>query len=748
MVLSIPRRRKLIGISGGLLIVALCAIWLQWDNPVVRTVRDRLETIAYDTRLDLFHFGGQETHKGVVIIDIDERSLSMEGRWPWPREKVADLLQRLHQQGVVVTGIDAVFSEPALNPALQVMERLDPGLSDTPLLAEALERIAPALDGDLKLSAILREYDVVLGHLFRDDGSARGKLGPPLVIETSGEVGELSLAELDSYTANIPPLIEAATVSGFFNVSPDSDGQIRRYNLVMRNQGQIYPSLALEMVRFYLLVDKIELESAMIGEKPVIERILLPGTLAIPTDEQGRVLVPYRSPGKSFDYVSATDVIRGEADPSLLRNRIALVGSSAKGLFDLRSTPVHPLLPGVEVHANVIAGMLDYGDISKGLKYPYAPKWSEGANFSIIVVLGTLLAVLMPFLSVIWILMASLLSVFGLAWFNFWIWSDLHLLVAVTTPLMMIALLTVFNLFLGFVTETLGRHRLKDMFGQYVPHSLVERMNRSLEDFGFEGDRREMTVLFADICNFTDMSEKLTPQQLTRLLNIYLTAMTEIIFRQQGTVDKYVGDMIMAFWGAPLKDDEHAVHAIETALAMQEGLKALRPSLEAAGLPLFEIGIGINSGVMNVGNMGSSYRKAYTVLGDAVNLGSRIEALTRFYGTAVMVGEQTHRDQDGFVFRQIDRVRVKGKQDAVTIYEPVCRRPEVTPGIDEELTLHEQALELYFSRQWPASKTLFSQLSETHPDCRIYQVYLERIDHMSTADLPEDWDGVFVHKAK
>ncbi|OOZ36543.1 hypothetical protein BOW51_06710 [Solemya velesiana gill symbiont] len=746
--MSIPRRRKLIGIIGGLIIVAFCTIWLQVDDPLVRSIRDRLETIAYDLRLELIPFGDCTPHPHVVIIDIDEHSLSREGRWPWPREKIAALLQQLHQQGVVVTSIDAVFSEPELNPALVVRDKLDPGSPVTPVLVSELERMATSLDGDLKLSSILGEHDIVLGHLFRDGIAAKGKLGQSLMLQAPEQADGLELAELESYTANIPRLTEAAAFAGFFNVAPDPDGQIRRYNLVMRNQGKVYPSLALEAVRVYLLVDKIALESEMIDETPVIERILLPGTLAIPTDEQGRVLVPYRSPGENYNYISATDVLNGEVDSALLQNRIALIGSSAKGLFDLRSTPVHPFLPGVEVHANVIAGMLDYGDINKGLSYPYAPKWSEGVNFSIIVVLGIVLSVALPYLSVIWIFAVSLLSVSALAWFNFWVWSEQHLLVAVTTPLMMIALLMVFNLFLGFVTETLGRHRLKDMFGQYVPQSLVERMDRSLEDFGFEGDRREMTVLFADLCSFTNISETLTPQQLTRLLNIYLTAMTEIIFNWQGTVDKYVGDMVMAFWGAPLKDDDHAYHAIETALAMQEGLRALKPKLETEGLPSFDVGIGVNTGVMNVGNMGSSYRKAYTVLGDAVNLGSRIEALTRYYGTSVMVGEDSRKGQGGFLFRQIDRVRVKGKLEAVMLYEPVCRPPEATPGILEELQRYEKALECYFSRDWTTAKALFKALASDKPDEKIYQVYLDRMSKTSVDDLPEEWDGVFVHTSK
>ncbi len=748
MKLSIPRRRKLTGIIGGLIIVTICAIWLQLDNPLVRSIRDRVETIAYDLRLELMPFGDSQPHKGVVIIDLDERSLTEEGRWPWPREKVALLLQQLHQQGVIVTGIDAVFSEPAVNPALLVRDRLDPDTHNSSELADILESMAPAMDGDHKLAAVLREYDIVLGHLFRESGSAKGVLGQPLVLQTPGLVEQVSLAGLDVYTANISPLIEAAGFAGFFNVAPDPDGQIRRYNLVMRSQGQLYPSLALEVVRLFLLVDKIDIEAEMIGDRPVLERVVLPGTLAIPTDEEGRVLVPYRAPHRSFDYVSATDVLAGKADASILSNRIALIGSSAKGLFDLRSTPVSPLLPGVEVHANVIAGMLDYGDINKGLSYPYAPKWSEGANFTVIIVLGLILALVLPYLSVMWILLVSMLSATGLAWFNFWAWSEHHLLVAITTPLMMIALLMVFNLVLGFITETLGRHRLKDMFGQYVPQSLVERMNRSLEDFGFEGDRREMTVLFADICSFTNISEAITPQQLTRLLNIYLTAMTEIIFKQQGTVDKYVGDMIMAFWSAPLKDDRHAVHAIETALAMQQGLKKLKPELEAEGLPVFSVGIGLNTGEMNVGNMGSTYRKAYTVLGDAVNLGSRIEALTRYYQVDVMVGEDTRRDGVEFLFRQIDRVRVKGKNEAVVLYEPLCRRSDASAELEEELQGYDKALEYYYSRDWDNAGSLFRQLVSDHPQIRVYQIYLERITQGVVADLPDDWDGVYTHTSK
>jgi adenylate cyclase len=286
------------------------------------------------------------------------------------------------------------------------------------------------------------------------------------------------------------------------------------------------------------------------------------------------------------------------------------------------------------------------------------------------------------------------------------------------------------------------------MFGQYVPSKHIDQMLQTSGEFGLRGDDREMSVLFADIRGFTTISEGLTARQLVELLNTYFTPMTEIIFKNRGTIDKYVGDLIMAFWGAPLPDANHAHDAIESALSMQEKLKDLATTLKDKNWPDIQLGIGINSGTMSVGDMGSQYRRNYTVLGDNVNLASRIESLTKFYGAHIMVGESTQRDQSDFVFRKLDRVKVKGKNRGIEIYEVLGRTMQLTPELAQELKQYHQGLDAYFAQKWDESYQIMNTLHEQHPDAKIYKLYLERIQQNKEHPLPADWDGVYVHLSK
>lgn len=315
-------------------------------------------------------------------------------------------------------------------------------------------------------------------------------------------------------------------------------------------------------------------------------------------------------------------------------------------------------------------------------------------------------------------------------------------------PLGLVLALAVLNLAFGYLNEARQRGRLKDMFGQYVPPTLVEQMVRAPGRFSTAGESREMTVLFADIRSFTTLSETLTPGELKGLLNQFFTRMTRIIFERHGTIDKYVGDMIMAFWGAPLPDPDHALHATEAALEMLGAVESLRPELAAQGLPEISIGIGINTGVMNVGDMGSEFRRAYTVIGDAVNLGSRIEGLTKFYGAGLVIGEATRAQLGSFVCRRLDRVRVKGKTQGVEVYEPLCREDKAEPALRLEIERHHRALELYWAQQWDESCAEFEALHARAPQTRIYALYLERIDELRRRPLPADWDGVYDRRTK
>jgi adenylate cyclase len=300
-----------------------------------------------------------------------------------------------------------------------------------------------------------------------------------------------------------------------------------------------------------------------------------------------------------------------------------------------------------------------------------------------------------------------------------------------------------------YLTESRGRRRLKAVFGQYVPPEIVDEMSRNPdEEFSVEGESRELTVLFCDIRSFTTISETLAADELKQLLNHFFTPMTRIIFEKRGTIDKYVGDMIMAFWGAPLHDPLHRRHAVEAALEMLDKVVEMKPDFSARNWPEVNIGIGINTGMMNVGDMGSEYRRAYTVIGDAVNLGSRLEGLTKYYGVGLIVSETTAADLDGIVLRRLDRVRVKGKQEPVTIYQPVGVSASVPAEVEQEVRESNAALENYFAGNWEQARAAFQVLHATAPQCRLYGLYLARIESLQSAGIGAGWDGVFEHTSK
>jgi adenylate cyclase len=308
---------------------------------------------------------------------------------------------------------------------------------------------------------------------------------------------------------------------------------------------------------------------------------------------------------------------------------------------------------------------------------------------------------------------------------------------------LMIALISVLNMSYGFFIEARSKRKITGLFGQYVPSDLVTEMSRNPENFTMEGESRELTVLFSDIRGFTRISECLEPKELAKLINEYMSAMTLVIQKYKGTIDKYIGDAIMAFWGAPLNDSEHARNSVLAALEMQRMLATMRPVFEERGWPQLFSGIGVNSGVMRVGNMGSQFRIAYTVMGDAVNLGSRLEGLTKEYGVGIIVGEETRRAVGGMVFRELDRVRVKGKDQPVTIYEPAGIEGDVDQARLDEIARFELALDHYRKMEWERAEKLLSGLAESSPECTLYRVYLDRIAHLRATPPEAEWDGVF-----
>ncbi len=724
------------------LVMLLLSIWMQYTQlPAVRQFIDRIDGIIYDFRLRTFLVDDAKDPR-IVIVDIDERSLRSEGQWPWPRERIATLVDNLFKSyEVSVVGFDFVFAEEERNIIAETLRKFEKERVASSTLDDLRKRIRQ-FDNNRIMADALRGQPVVIGYMFnhRDNEPAVGLLPAPLTTSADGLAERIIVPEGMSYTAPIAILTENSAGTGYFSVLPDEDGNIRRASLVTKYQGRFYPSLALETTRVFL-DEQVDIHVAEEGPQHVVEAITL-GNLVVATDRQARVLIPYIGEAKSFTYVSATDVINGTADAELLAGTIVLVGTTAGGLFDLRSTPVGSVYPGVEVHANIIAGILDG-------QFPAEPSWAQGFNFVLMMVMGVGLTLLLPRLSPVLLVTIPVAVGALLISGNFYAWAGYGLSLPVATAFFLLVSISVINMSWGFFFESRSRNQLKGMFGQYVPPQLVEEMSHRPDLYSFDGESKELSVLFCDIRSFTTISESLSAHALKDLLNRYFTPMTEIIFNHRGTIDKYVGDMIMAFWGAPVQDEHHAKHAVEAAMAMLAKTAVLKEEFKALGLPEIRIGAGINTGIMNVGDMGSEFRRSYTVLGDAVNLGSRLEGSSKFYGVDLVVGEQTYKQTcTDFLYRELDLVKVKGKHEAIQIYEPIAAMAQVTREQTEEIALHQQGIVAYRQRNWAEARALFESLQTLNPACYLYRLYLERVALLEQNDPGSEWDGVYTHTSK
>lgn len=706
---------------------------------------DEIENLLYDTRVRLTAPRGVDER--IVIIAVDEASLREQGYWPWQRTKLARLVENLFSYGVVVVGWDMLFAERDESADVERLERLASEEGDGAFL-ERLEQFEPQLDRDAIFAEALSSNPNVLGYFFdtsEETAYETGVLPLPAFDIHESMATSIFLPRGRGFASNRPELMEAAYSAGFIN-NPliDEDGIIRRAPLLHEYDFSAYESLSLAVAATYfnditlpVFVD----ESRFMGDYPPLEGLELAGR-PIPIDPQGAVLVPYRGPRGSFPYVSASDVIEGRIeDTSVLEGAIALIGATAPGLQDIRATPFGSVYPGVEVHANVISGILDG-------TFRWEPAYTAAAEMIAVIGFGLLGSLVLPVLSPIIATLAFIgLLVLALA-VNLYVWSiEMHVLPLAVT-LLTITGIYALNMVFGYLFETRTRSHMDSLFGQYVPPDLVKDMSRDPEHYTLESEKLELSVLFSDIRGFTSISEGLDAADLSQLINQYLTPMTRIVHESKGTIDKYIGDAVMAFWGAPLKDSHHAARAVGAGLDMLAALPGLNEQFVKHGWPEVAIGIGINTGPMSVGNMGSEFRRAYTVLGDAVNLGSRLEGLTKAYGVTFIVSETTATQAPEYIYRELDFVRVKGKAEPVTIYEPLGLRDQIPQKLVDDAKLMRNALRYYRQQMWDKAEEILQELQSANPGFHLYELYIERIAHFREHPPGEDWDGVFTHETK
>jgi adenylate cyclase len=735
-----------------LIVLGLLIVLVFVGNATERYYRlnfiDQLSAVLYDYSLQLTM--PSTLDERIVILDIDEKSLQEEGRWPWSRDRLALLVDKLFDNyGIAVAGFDVVFAENDESSGLKVLQRLGQNqLKDNAEYQSVLAHIQPQLEYDALFASKIRNRKVVLGYYLsnRQEKSSSGMLPEAVFQPGSFQDRPIAFLSWNGYGANLPELQHAAASAGHFNPVIDADGAVRRVPMLAEYDGAYYESLSMAVVR--TLIGNTNVSVHFSGDSDDdytglewLGLATVDGTLKIPVDSNVATYVPYRGKQGSFRYISATDVLHDRVEPEQLNNKIVLIGTSAIGLLDNRATPVSETFPGVEIHANMVAGILD-----QNLKQH--PAYMLGVEVVWLLVIGIVLSVALPRLSPANAMLVSFLMFAATVGLSLSLWQYGDLLMPMANSLVMITLLFALDMSYGYFVEARTKRQITGLFGQYVPSEVVEEMSHHPESVSMKGESREMTILFSDVRGFTTISEGLGPEELTELMNEFLTPLSRVVYKHHGTIDKYMGDCIMAFWGAPLPDTQHARDAILAGIEMQATLDALQPHFRERGWPEIHVGVGINTGRVSVGNMGSEVRVAYTVMGDEVNLASRLEGITKQYGVGIVVGEHTRNAVTDFVYRELDHVRVRGKNEPVAIYEPIGLLSAVSQAMQDEVALFHEMRHLYCAQEWDQAGSQLTKLQQMSPDTRLYGVYAERIAHFRKNPPAADWDGVFVFQTK
>ena len=651
----------------------------------------------------------------VVIVSVDEKSVNELGRWPWPRARMAELLRALDGAGVVA--FDMVFSE-----------------------AENSEN-----DGALA-DAVSSAGNVVLGYFFRHDATGvppeesllqhkRSKVSVVRYLDAESEGKPLPLVEFKGIEPNIPEIGRGAAGFGTFTIFTGDDGILRESNLLYRFEDTMYPVLSIEALRKFTGED-IVVTAAAYG----VDSISIGGH-HVPLDKNGEFALNFYGPGETFPIYSIVDVIKGRLPKETFAGKLVFVGATEVGIYDLRATPMDPVYPGVEVHATIASNVLQGRYLTSGSS-------SFVLSLTLMLVLPVLLSLILSrvhrtYVSLIIFSGALVLLVSGL----FFIFSAADLVVSFVYPGISLTLAYIFTeAYRNVVVEKKSKFYRK-AFSTYVPPQLVNEILKDPESLKLGGQKRVITVLFSDIRGFTSIAEKLAPEELVAQLNDYLTPMTKVIFNEQGTLDKYIGDAIMAIFNAPLDLVDHPRRACAAALSMLGRLPALNAVWENRGLPTINIGIGLNTGEAVVGNMGADLRFDYTAIGDTVNLSSRLEGMNKVYGTGIIVSISTFSEVEGeFVFRELDLVRVKGKQRPVAIYELLGHAGSATES--SLASKFAGALVNYRKGKFRTARGAFEGILKEHPGDGPSRLYIKRCDEFLAEPPPMDWDGVYMAKSK
>ena len=696
-------------------IVTLFALFLSWTYLYTPQTFFALNTHISDYFFSLR--GDLSKSNNVVVIDIDESSLEEYGQWPWSRSRVADLINKLTEAEAGIIGLDIVFSEADKTSPHTIAEKLKMDVEDL----ENYDKI---------LAKSFLTTPTIGGYFFRFDENkqSRTPMVPAIFLE-KGLQNNHSILEAKSVVLNIDMLQESLYSSGFFNNIPDSDGMIRSVPLIMRYKGVVYPSLVLEMLRIYSKSKHVEI----IGDEIGVDKIIL-GNFTIPTDHSGRLDINFRGGSKHFNYISAKDILEGNFNSEDISGKFILVGTSAIALADLRAIPLDSVIPGVEVLANVLDNIL-VGD------FMYKP-------FNLVLYDLFILWFIIFFFSFLisrldsWLIL-PMIAVSSLALFNlfFYVLFDLGLIVNLLFPLLAFVGTLILTVSMDYLTTSRQKEYIQRTFEKKVSKAVIEDLLQHKDNNVLEAHEEDVAIFFSDIRGFTAITENLnSSQKLVSLLNLYMTPMVEIISREEGTIDKFIGDSIMAYWNAPKHVENYADKAVISAIKQVEALKTLNQELDREFNITLKIGIGINAGPVTVGEMGSLDRSDYTIIGDNVNLASRVEGLNKLYGTTIIITKTTYELlKESYTIRSLDIVRVRGKHKAVEIFEVITSKRD--EKLDEELVYYANALTLYRNEDIQEAYKMFKVLDNTYKH-KLYTIYLTRCEEY-IAHLDKKFDTVY-----
>lgn len=687
---------------------------------------------SIDNRLrdTLFNIRGEIPNTdNVIIIDIDEKSLNSLGQWPWQRNKITKILENLTQNDIGLIAFDIVFAEEDNSSPHKIFEEYNIQRENIP-------------NYDLDFAKTIANTPTILGYIFELEEKKHLTQGSPeipaIFVEKNKQLGDSSLIKAHGTILNIPLLQNNSYSSGFFNNIPDNSGIVRSVPLIISYDDMIYPSLSLEVLRILTQTRKVVVNYDEQG----IANISL-GDLKIPTDRYGRILVNFRGKEGNFKYYSAIDIYENKIDKKELEGKIALIGTSAAGLLDLRATPFESVYPGVEVHANVIDNIIK-GD------FIYKASWIDGANITLIFLLSIITVLIITYTPFWFNPLGTVLLLGSFTVFTYHVLFTYGIVLNIFFPLVTIIFAAIVATLFDYFYEIKQEEAIKKKFAAKVSKEVMDNLLKNIDSTEFQAMEKEVTVFFSDVRGFTNISEQMNDaKKLISYLNQYMEPMSNIITKFEGTIDKYIGDAIMAYWNAPADVKNHADKAVSASLYQIKELEPLNDRLKKENKPLIDIGIGLNTGVAIVGEMGSSLRSDYTVIGDTINLGARLESLCKYYDSKLNISNFTKEKlNEEYIFRFLDYVTVKGKSKPIEIWQ-VIDFGKANEVLQKELDLYHKAIKLYKDSNFKEALKIFEDLenNENKSNKKIYNIYIERCKEF-ILNPPKDFNGVYQHNTK